>query len=428
MRVGRVRFQIDGGFALAFPRMVSVEQRFPRPRVADVAATVREQLRAKVDGAALRGKRVAVGLGSRGMDNLPRVARTVLDQLRAWGAAPFVVPAMGSHGGGTVEGQLAVLASYGLTEEALGVPILASMETVLLGRMPDGTPVHWDRHAFEADGVVVVNRVKPHADFKAEYESGLLKMLTFGLGKHHGAAALHRHGFDRVGELIPLVGRIVLEHVPVLFGVALVENAYDETMIAEVVRRDDLLAREPELLRVAKEHVARLRLPSIDVLVVDRIGKEISGEGMDPNVTGRPGSGLPGFDAPPIQKIVALGVTPKSFGNGVGIGVADVSTARCVESLDLGAMYTNAVTATILGPARLPVILNTDREAIAVALRTCNRVEPPRARVVRIGSTLEVHRYQVSEAFLPELQGRADLAVTSEPFELRFTPEGDLAP
>jgi Domain of unknown function (DUF362) len=426
MRIGRVKLQIDGGFDVAMPRMVKVEQHFPRPRIADASAVVAGEMRAKLDPAGFRGKRIAVGLGSRGIVNLVGVARTVIDELRAWGATPFVVPAMGSHGGATAEGQRAVLEGYGLTELALGAPIVATMDAAVVGETPNGIKVYWDRHALAADGVVVVNRIKPHADFKAEYESGLLKMLTLGLGKHAGAASLHRHGFDRFGELIPLVARTVLEKAPVSFGVALVENAYDETMIAEVVRRDDMLEREKELLRIAKENVATLKLRAIDVLIVDRIGKEISGEGMDPNVTGRPGSYLPGFDAPTIQKIVVCGITPKSQGNGVGIGMADVTTIACVESLDLGAMYTNAVTATILGPARLPLIMNTDREAIAVALKTCPRVEPSRARVVRIGSTLEVHRYELSETYLPELQQRNDLKIVSNPFPMSFTADGRL--
>jgi hypothetical protein len=275
---------------------------------------------------------------------------------------------MGSHGGATAAGQIEVLNGYGITETSVGAPIKSSMDVVEAGRFEDGTPLYTDRLAFEADAIVIANKIKPHADFKGRYESGLVKMLTIGLAKHKGAVALHDHGFAAFHEVLPKAAEILLDKLPILFGLAILENAFDELMHLEIIPKAQIMAREKELLEIAKRSIGRLLFDDIDVLIVDEIGKNISGEGMDPNVTGRPGSGLPGFPAPDIQKIVALDVTVESHGNGVGIGSADLSTRRCVEKIDLGAMYTNAFSANILNPAKLPMVLNNDHDALCVAL------------------------------------------------------------
>ncbi len=309
----------------------------------------------------------------------------------------------------------------------MGVDILSSMETVQIGTLEDGIPVYCDKIAFESDGIVVVNKIKPHADFKGDYESGLVKMMSIGLGKHQGATALHQQGFDSFHELLPRVGKCFVDNAPILFGIAILENAYDNPMIIEAIPSEDILSREKELLRIAKDNIARIKLDSVDVLIIDEIGKNISGEGMDPNVTGRPGSYLnEGFEAPPIQKIVVLDITEESHGNGAGIGMCDISTVGCVEKIDLGVMYTNSITATILGPAKLPLIMNNDKEAIAIAMKTCVRTDLQNMKIVRIKNTLELDSIEVSEACIEEIESKEDLIIESEPFEMKFDEAGGL--
>lgn len=426
MRFEQTTITLEGGLNYDFPRMVEVEQHFPRKRVLDIEQTIRVEM-AKIDGVAVAGKRIAITAGSREIAGIVDILRGIGGLLQSWGAQPFIVPSMGSHGGATAAGQVQILAGVGITEESIGMPILSSMETVEVARFEDGTPLYCDRLAFEADGIVICNKIKPHADFKGDYESGLVKMLTIGLAKHKGATALHVHGFDRFHEVLPRAARRMFKKLPILFGVAILENAYHELMAVEVIEPEQILPREKELLNEAKSNIARLLLPEIDLLIIDEIGKNISGEGMDPNVTGRPGSGLTkGFDAPKIQKIVVLDVTDVSHGNGVGIGMADITTIPCVTKIDFSAMYTNAVTATILDPAKIPLIMNSDRDALALALRTCNRVTPQNARIVRIKNTMELSRIMVSETCQPEVDANKDLSFVSSPKLLDFDKTGRL--
>ena len=253
-------------------------------------------------------------------------------------------------------------------------------------------------------------------------------MLSIGLAKHKGAVTLHRHGFDQFHDILPRVAEVLLDRLPVLFGLAILENAFDELMSLEIIPTEKILSREKELLKISKRSIGRLLFPEIDLLIIDEIGKNISGEGMDPNVTGRPGSGLPGFNAPEIQKIVVLDITPQSHGNGVGIGLADISTRNCIEKIDLGAVYTNAITATILNPAKLPIIMNSDRDALAVALKTCNRITPETARIVRIKNTLELHRIWVSPVMLDELEKNENIEIAGKETPLEFDSSGRIFP
>ena len=427
MDIGTINVNIEGGADYPFPPLIPVDQHFGRERVKDIKAAIAEELE-QVPPSAIAGKSIAITVGSRGITGIVDIIRALVSELKARGGHPFIVPAMGSHGGATADGQIKVLAGYGITEESTGAAIRSSMEVVEIGRLEDGTPLFIDRIASEADAIIIANKIKPHADFKGNYESGLVKMLCIGLGKHTGAVTLHRHGFDRFHEVLPRAAKVLLDRLPILFGLAILENAFDDLMRLEIVLPDRILSREKELLELAKASIGRLLLPRIDVLIIDEIGKNISGEGMDPNVTGRPGSGLPGFSAPQIQKIVVLDVTPESHGNGVGIGLADVSTRRCVEKIDFGAMYTNAITATILEPARLPLIMNSDQEAIAVALKTCNRMTPKTARIVRIKNTLELHRIWISPALLESVENHENLSVAGSKTALSFDASGYLLP
>ncbi len=424
MDLGNINVNIEGGLDYPFPPLIPVEQHFNREGVDDISATLTDELK-KIPHSAIAGKSIAITVGSRGIDGLVEIISTLISLLKKRGADPFIVPSMGSHGGATAEGQIKVLAGYGITEKSTGAKIRASMDVAEVGQLEDGTTLYIDRLASEADGIIIANKIKPHADFKANYESGLVKMLCIGLGKHKGAVTLHQHGFDRFHEVLPCAAEVLLERLPILFGLAILENAFDKLMSLEVILPQHILKREKELLKIAKASLGRLLFPQIDLLIIDEIGKNISGEGMDPNVTGRPGSRLPGFcDAPQIQKIVVLDVTPESHGNGVGIGLADVSTRRFIEKIDLGAIYTNAITATILDPAKLPLIMNSDKEAIAVALKTCNRITPDTVRIVRIINTLELHRIWISPALLEDVDKNDNLSVDGRKSAMSFDISG----
>jgi hypothetical protein len=425
MTLNRIEVQISGGLEVPLPRMVRIRQAFERTVIDDPCGAVRRDMLAKLTPSDFAGKSIALTVGSRRIAELPGVVKTVADQLKLWGAQPFIVPSMGSHGGAVAAGQQRIVESYGFTEQAMGVPIRASMEVVQIATLADGLPVFCDKLAREADGMVIINRIKPHTDFKGDYESGLLKMMAIGLGNHRGASNLHARGFDQMAGLLPKLGEAFLRNAPVAFGVAILENAYDELMLVEVIKPQHLLSREKELLALAKRTLARLPVSSIDVLIIDEIGKDISGSGMDPNITGTPGSGLTaGFMAPPIQKIVVLGLSKRAHGNGTGIGLADVTTIRCVNQIDWGVTYTNCITATVVEPAKMPMALNNDREALVVALKTCARVSPATARIVRIKNTLALGELEVSENYLPELQGRPEISVISQPRPLDFNAEG----
>lgn len=426
MILEEVKVKIDGGYDIPFPKMMKVRQHFKREKIDNIEEAVQTDMQQKLSEADFKGKRMAVAVGSRGIANLAVVVKSVVQQLKAWGAEPFIFPAMGSHGGATAEGQTKILADYGVDEENMGVPIISSMDVVQVATLANGMPVYVDKQAYEADGIVVVNRVKPHTDFKGDFESGLCKMMGIGIGKHKGATTIHSYGFDQFHDLIPEVGEAIIDHAPISFGVAILENAYEDTAKVEIVPKDQIIAREKELLVEAKNSMARLLLPEIDVLIVDQIGKDISGAGMDPNVTGRTGSRLPGFEAPPIQKIVVLDLTEKTHGNACGIGVADVTTLDCINKIDFSYLYANSITSTVLDAAKLPVAMNNDREALVIAVKTCNRITPETAKIVRIKNTLELTEIQISETYMDLVKDRDDITILEDPQPMQFTDEGKL--
>ena len=409
------------------PRMLRVRQSFARPRVADIPAAVARTLEAARLPVG-RGDTVAVGAGSRGIANIDAVVGATVRWLRELGARPFVFPAMGSHGGGTPEGQLSVLEHYGITETTMGCPIRATMDVVQVGEAL-GLPVWLDRYAAEADWIGLVNRVKLHTDFKGEIESGLFKMMTIGLGKHRGAIQYHRanihHGYETV---ITSVGREMLARARIGFGLAVVENGYDETAHVEAFAPADLEAGERRLLKLAREWMARLPFSPIDVLVVEEMGKNISGSGMDTNVIGRPSNPHEPFPADPkILWIVVLDLTDESYGNATGIGNADFTTRRLVERIDMKPTLINCITACAPNGAKIPATYETDREAVEAALSCIGLTPPDRARVVRIRNTLMLGELEVSEAFAPELARRPDLTVLGDPVPLSFDAAGRLS-
>ncbi|MGI6783650.1 MAG: hypothetical protein ACOX5A_05425 [Aminivibrio sp.] len=420
----RIPYALETGTEL--PSMFLAEQVFPRPRLDDVFAEALESME-RLPLPDLKGKRLAVTAGSRGISDIVPSLRAVIAFLKSRDAEPFLIPAMGSHGGANAEGQVNLLKGLGITEESMGVPIRSSMETVSLGVTEGGYTVHCDRFAFDSDGIVVCNRVKAHTDFKMDIESGLCKMMSVGLGKHKGAAAVHGLGVANLGPSVLSGAKIFLEKAPVLFGLALVENAFEETMIAEALMPGQIISREKELLVIAKESMGRLYPGEMDILIAEKIGKEISGAGMDPNISGRPMPGALGFEKiwRPTSAVV-LGVTDHSAGNALGIGLADITTVKAVKNLDLASTYTNGITAGDILGCSIPLMANTERDAVAIAISACAPKKGRECRIIQVKNTLELTVIALSEAYWEEVQGHPSIRCLTSPEPMKFSSEGDL--
>jgi Domain of unknown function (DUF362) len=403
--------------SLSLPRFQKIRQALPHQRVADVAQTVRAELARVGFASRLRpGWSVAITAGSRGIADIPLVIRTLADVVREAGAAPFVVPAMGSHGGATPEGQRHVLAEYGITEQSVGAPIRASMDTVELGRLPSGAVVHFDANAAAANATIVVNRVKAHTAFRGEIESGLCKMTAIGLGKQLGAEQIHAHGLR---EHIPLAARLSLERNNVVAGLALVENAAHELAVIRATLPAGFLSTDRELLRTANDFLPRIPFDHLHLLVVGWLGKNLSGSGMDYNVVGM-WRRIGGEQVPDFERIVVLDLTDESDGNGLGVGIADFTTRRLYNKLDLSKMYMNGLTAGALAAIKIPIVLDSDREAMEVALHSVGHGADARVAIVR--STLELEELWTSEALAAEVAANPRLEVAGALEELEFSP------
>jgi hypothetical protein len=408
------------------PPWALIRHRMDPAEVADVAAAVKAELD-PLRAAIAPGARVCLAVGSRGIDRIDEVVRAAAAWVRAAGAEVFVVPAMGSHGGASPEGQLEVLASYGITPASIGCEIRSSMETVELGEVRPGVPVFVDRNAFEgADAIIPINRVKPHTDFTGQVESGLMKMIAIGLGKQRGADTFHRQGFATFHELIPEVAEFTISKVNIPFGLALVENGYARLWRVEAVPRDRIWDRERELLATARDRMARLPLGSIDVLVLDYIGKDISGLGMDSNVVGRYYAGPTGA-GPSIQRIVVRDLTTETEGNAVGIGMADVVLRRAVEKMDAHKTYMNCITAKTPEGARVALTVDTDRQALSVAVASCLKVEPPDARIVRIRDTKHLGLLYVSQPAIEDVLAAGSCEILRPAEAIEFDRDGMFA-
>lgn len=410
-----------------FPRMLPVRQKFDAPQVRDVAAATREALE-PLRGRISPGMSVALTAGSRGIHDKPEVLRATGAWLRSLGAEPFVVPAMGSHGGATAEGQVEMLRSLHVTEDSVDLPIRATMDTVELGRLPDGPVVHLDANAARADGIIAINRVKAHTDFQGEVESGLAKILAIGLGKQRGAEGIHRFGPRNLAVWVPRVARRILDSGAVLGGLAIVENAFDRAAGITLLEPDDIGGPgESRLLEQAKSLMAGIPFDELDVAVVDVMGKDISGAGMDTNVIGRMMiRGSREFERPRIANIAVLDVTDVSHGNAIGVGLADFIPFRILEKIDLRSAYVNAMTSGLGGPQRgqIPMAMPTDRSAVAAALLTCGRADLERARVVRVRSTLDLEHLLVSESMRDLVEADDRLSVSGEPVQMAFRDDG----
>jgi hypothetical protein len=377
------------------------------------------------------GKRYAITCGSRGVANIALITKAIADFVKARGAFPFVVPAMGSHGGANAEGQRALIAAYGVTEEFLGCPVLSSMETVEIGTSEKGPGgrvygVRIDRNAAEADGIIVAGRIKPHTDFHGPYESGIMKMMAIGLGKREGADICHQNGFGSMAEMVPLFGRTIIKHAPVILGFGILENAYGRTCKFAALRADEIEAAEPALLEEARRHLPLILFERTDVLVVDRIGKDISGDGMDPNVTGASSCSPWVTGGIKANRTAVLDLTEETHGTALGIGAAHTITRRLFNKIDYEATYVNAVTSRGIDFVRIPCILENDREAVQLALRTCIGRDPARPRIIRIADSLHTETIYISEAMAEEAKANERLRLLGESEDWPFDKDGNL--
>ncbi len=414
--------------AVPIPRVARVRQRFPDEHIpADrLPEHILGLLAQKGVAAGIRpGMKIAITAGSRGIRNIPLILGTLVRFVRDCGGEPYLVAAMGSHGGATSRGQREVLAGLGITEETVGCPIRSGMEVVPAGRNAEGAQVYMSRDAAQADGVIVCNRIKPHTCFRGPCESGLMKMMAIGLGKQVGADWCHKEGFQNMAKNVRLFGAAVLEALPVLFGVGILENAYDRTAEVVVLDREEIPEKEPDYLKKAMGLLPRIHVPECEVLVVDTIGKNFSGGGMDANITGT-------FVTPYAsgglrsQRVAVLDLSPESHHNGTGCGMAHATTRRFFDKMDWEQTYPNVITSTVIENVRIPMVLKNDREAIQVCLRTCTGVGPQGPRLVRIANSMELTHIYLSENYLPQIAGHPYLEQETEVMELPFDQAGNL--
>lgn len=385
------------------PKMYRVRQSFRKDRLDDIEGTVHRELNQETIRSRVRpGMKIALGVGSRGIRNLPRIVKCVIGELKAMGAEPFILAAMGSHGGGTLEGQLEVLRAYGITEQAMGVPVIANNDVTHLGQTSRGIQVYFDKLCLEdVDMVIPINRVKLHTDFVDNIQSGMCKMLVIGLGHHRGCTAIHQADFSYFGDTLKEATRLILSRAKVGFGVAIMENAYDQTSLIEAVPAENMLSREAELVEVSKQNMPLLMIPDIDVLVVQEIGKDISGNGFDPNILGK-SLLLDRFvlPVPRINRMVLLDLSEATHGNAVGIGIFDVTTRKVFDQLNLETMYANDIALGCLDDCKIPLVAADEDEAIRVAIKVLRGNDPSRLKIVKIKNTLHLEEIQVSEDLL----------------------------
>lgn len=411
---------------IELPKMIRVKQSFhpeeiPAEKIPGVVKAELEKGRERFKP----GMTIAVTCGSRGIANIQVIMKAIVTCLQEYGTKPFIVAAMGSHGGATAEGQRNVLGDFGITEEYLNCPVVSSMETVYIGDTELGEQVYIDKHAAEADGILVCGRIKAHTSFRGIYESGLMKMMTVGLGKQHGADVFHSMGIEVLGERLPRFGNAILKHGNILYGMGIIENAYERTYRLAGMTPEEIPVKEPELLLEAKSRMGKLYFENADVIVVDEMGKNISGDGMDPNITGKyPNPKLTGNIS--VQHVVALDLTDESHGNANGMGCANVITKRLFQKLDMEATYPNAITSTALWAVKIPMVAPSDREAIQIAVKTSTGIDHKKPRIIRIKNTLSIDEIYISEALLPEAEKHPDIEVIGELEDWKFDESGNL--
>ncbi|MFT4106927.1 MAG: lactate racemase domain-containing protein [Lacrimispora sp.] len=412
------------------PRMFHARQTFPREKIEpdQIPAAIDAQLSQPQFASKIKpGMRIAITAGSRGIRNVDIITRAIVDFVKARGGSPFIVPAMGSHGGATAEGQKEILAGYGITEMTMGCPIQSSMEVVELGYSSLGRRVVMDKNAYESDGIIISCRLKPHNAFRGTHESGPCKMMTVGLGKQAGAEVVHSDGMGKIAQNIPTMAAVVLEKAPILFAIPCIENAYDETCRMEAILPENILEREAELLKYAFSQMPRLIVEEGDVLIVDKIGKNFSGTGVDPNITGTFSTEY-ATGGIQVQRTCFLNLSEESHGNALGCGLASAITKKIFDQMDIEQMYPNCITSTVLASARIPCVLATDQEAIQLCIRTCNGLEGKDVRAVRIANSLHIADIMLSEAYYEDVvRGKYQgLEALDKPSDLKFDEEGNL--
>jgi len=408
--------------------MYRILQTFDKVKLKNIPEKIAQEFQAiHLDQQIKPGMKIGITVGSRGIDNLQLIIKAVIEEVKKRKGRPFILPAMGSHGNAHIEGQKQVLRSYGITEESMGVPIQATMDVVELGRLKNGLPVYFDKYAFQADGIIVVNRVKVHTVFKAKIESGLHKMLAVGLGNHQGATSIHCLGPKYIPDNIENAAKIILKKAPIICGLGILENAYDEVKKIVAVLPGDFMQVEEELLKECKDIAPTLPVKDVDVLIVQEMGKDISGAGLDTNVVGGVKAYVKGdYDPPKIDKMVVLDLTKPSHGNAIGISIADIITKRLYHKIDFDATYRNVITCGYLDRAKIPIVLKTDKEAIEIALKTIYKLPETEPRVIFMRNTSIVHNLLVSKAIYNEIKGREDIIAEDCGKKLNFDSEGNL--
>ncbi len=424
---GNVSRMLEG---IPIPDMFRAEQAFDKSHIepSEIPSIVRKELsRPEIADTIQPGMSIAITAGSRGVANVDTITRAIVDFCKERGAEPFIVPAMGSHGGATAEGQAQLLEGYGITAETMGCPVRSSMETVLLGYSEFGKPVYQDKNAHEADGIIVSCRIKPHNAFRGTYESGICKMMVVGLGKQKGAESVHSDGLGNMARNLPANARVVLENSNILFAIPTIENAYDETALIEAVPKDRIMKREPELLQFAFKNMPSILVGEADVLIVDSMGKNYSGTGVDPNISGTWSTEF-GKGGLKVKRTCFLDLTDCSHGNANGMGLADFITKRMFDKLDPEMIYPNCFTSTVIRSGMMPPVVATDKEAIQACILTANQIDKKRPRIVRIKNTLHVGRIMLSEVYYEDVVAGKypGLTALDEPAPLVFDEDENL--
>ena len=415
--------------AIELPKMLQVRQKFDPQFIKpeDIPqAIAAEMSKPNVAGAIKPNQRVAITCGSRGLANHALITKSIVDYVKSKGANPIVIPAMGSHGGATAEGQRELLARYGVTESFIGCPIVSSMETVEIGVSEEGHHVRLDKNAMESDAIIVAHRIKLHTDFRGPYESGLMKMMAIGLGKQEGAFVCHEAGMGKMAHMVDLFGRTIIKHAPIKMGLAIIENAYHQTCKFEALTPQEIIEKEPALLKYATSRMAKIIIDPCDILIVDQIGKEISGDGMDPNVSGATPCAPYVTGGLTAQRTVVLSLSKETHGSAVGMGAAHAITRRLFNEIDYDATYVNALTARVVDYTRIPPIMDTDKEAIQFAAISAASVDLKNLRIIRIQDTMNVEKIWISEALRKEAEKNPNIEILSEAAPFPFNSAGNL--
>ena len=412
--------------SIKIPQMAKIKQIFEDNSIRDIPTAIANEFSKNEIASTIKpGMSIAITAGSRGVANIDQILKGIIDHVQKLGGKPFIFPSMGSHGGATAEGQLEVLASYNVTEKTMGVPIRSSMETVIIGHTPEGNSVYLDKIASQADGIIVVGRIKPHTAFRGTYESGLLKMMVIGMGKQKGAESCHMEGFGRMAHNVETYADIIFKNARILFGIGLIENAFDNTCGIEAIPTDEIKKREKDLLIEAKQLMPRIMFPKFDILVIDQIGKNFSGDGADPNISTTYctpyASGGPEF-----QRYVILDLSEETHGNAIGIGMADFATKRVYDKTDFDMTYPNALTATVVSGVRMPMILRNDRLALQAAIFCCTGIDKTKPKIVRIMNTSHIESLWISEPLVSEALTNKNIEIIQPAGEVMFDSDGNL--